>query len=62
MRERRSAARYVLQAPGQIIIQDAVYPCTIYDRSRTGARLIKFGKMQLPQAFDIDAAGEQHNC
>ena len=54
----------MLQAPGRIFVNDAIYPCTIYDKSRTGVRLIKFGKLQLPPTFSMttDATGEHHAC
>ena len=64
MRDRRKAERYVMQAPGRIVIQDAVYPCTIYDRSRSGVRLIKYGQLQLPSTFaiEMDGNGQRQPC
>ena len=58
MQDRRKAQRYVMQAPGRIVIRDAVYPCTIYDRSRTGVRLIKYGQLQLPSTFSVEMDGK----
>ena len=53
MRERRSSERYVLKVPGYIILNGATHPCTIYDKSKTGARLIRFGNIPLPKQFWI---------
>ena len=53
-----------MQVAGRIVVEDAVHPCTIYDKSRTGARLIKYGKLELPPtlAIEMDGAGVQQPC
>lgn len=62
MRDRRSYERYVLKVPGQIVINGTAHPCTIYDKSKTGARLIRFGNIPLPQQFAIQADGVAQQC
>lgn len=62
MRDRRKAERYVLQVPGHIVIDGMAYPCTVYDKSKTGARLIKFGDIELPSQFLIQANSAAQPC
>jgi hypothetical protein len=64
MRDRRKFERYVMQAPGLIVIQDAVHTCTIYDKSRSGLRLIKYGPLQLPSSFaiELDGNAQRQSC
>jgi hypothetical protein len=62
MRERRSSERYVLKVPGYIVINGTAHPCIIYDKSKTGARLIRFGNIPLPQQFAIQVEGTVQQC
>ena len=62
LRDRRKAELYVLQVPGSIVIDAAAYPCTIYDKSKTGARLIKFGDIKLPPQFLMQGPSAAQPC
>jgi hypothetical protein len=57
MIERRKAKRFVLQAPGRLVLEDAEHACVIWDRSKTGARLIEFGDVELPHVLTIHMRG-----
>jgi hypothetical protein len=54
MRNRRKTQRYVLEKAGHILISETVHKCVVYDRSTTGARLIRYGNLILPQQFLLD--------
>ena len=57
MRNRRIATRHVLQEPGRIVIAGTPHICTVYDKSKTGARLMKFGNLELPPSFVLQHGG-----
>jgi hypothetical protein len=50
------ATRHVLQEPGRIII-DGGGDCTVYDKSKTGARLMRFESLELAPAFLLQHGG-----
>ena len=54
MGNRRNSDRHVLQQPGRVIIEGLPYACSIFDLSKTGARLTKLGKLKLPSTFLIE--------
>ena len=58
----RKAERHVLQVPGHIIIDGIPYPCTVYDRSITGARIVNFGNIELPAQFLIQSNSPAQPC
>jgi hypothetical protein len=54
MAERRKSRRYVLEKAGHIIIGAESHKCVVYDRSITGARLVRYGNLKLPKIFLLD--------
>jgi len=62
MKDRRTAKRYALDRPGRILIDGVSHKCMIYDKSKSGARLIRFGDLKLPQQFLVQADSAAQPC
>jgi hypothetical protein len=57
VKARRPTKQYVLEMLGRITIGGADCRCTIYDKTKTGARLINFDDVELPPQFVIQVDG-----
>ncbi len=62
MKDRRQATRYVLKAPAEIRFDGISRACTIFDKSKTGARLTNLDNLKLPPTFVVQMGNEKQPC
>ena len=59
----RRANRYAEDTPGHVIVKGGAHACTVYDKTKTHARLTSFSNhLELPNEFSIKVGDTIETC